>query len=71
MNAGLWDLLAWGPFLFAWGAWLGVILRTRYLARHGRILPPCEHPEWLTIAPGEWICTNPACRKRRSGGYPK
>lgn len=53
------------------GAWLGVILRNRYLRAHGRLAPPCQHPEWLTIGPGEWVCTNLACRKRRSGGYPK
>lgn len=59
------------PFIFLWGVHLGVVLRTRYLQHHGRILPPCEHPQWETIGPGEWVCTNLACRKRKSGGYPK
>lgn len=58
-------------FLYVHGMWLGVILRTRYLQAHGRLLPPCEHEKWETIGPGEWVCTNLACRKRRSGGYPK
>lgn len=65
-----WWLIA-TPVVYLFGVWLGVILRTRYLLRHGRQLPPCLHPEWLTIAPGEWVCTNLACRKHRSGGYPK
>lgn len=63
--------LVLSTILVLYGVWLGVILRTRYLERHARILPPCTHPEWKTIGPGEWVCTNLACRKRRSGGYPK